>query len=147
MDNTKYGKYIVTQPKPGFWDEEGATKDGPDAIHPTVYIDGKIIPGAFYCECNWFYKPSKYSPPKHTHDFDEVLAFFGSNPDDPEDLCGEVELWLGGEKHMITRSSLVYIPAGLEHCPMLVRRADRPIFHFSTGNSGDYNKDKADEKS
>ena len=142
MVETKYGKYIITTPKPDFWSEEGATKDGPDVIHPTVYIDNNTIPGAFYVECNWFWKANYYSPPVHTHDFDEVLAFIGTNPGDPQDLCGEVELWLGDEQHIITKSSMVYIPAGLQHCPMLVKRADRPIFHFSTGTSGKYQKDK-----
>ena len=143
MAETKYGKYIITEPKPDFWSEEGAKKDGPDTIHPTVYVDDKILEGAFYVECNWFWKANQYSPPVHTHnDFDEVLAFIGSNPDDPQDLCGEVELWLDDEKHMLTKSCLVFIPKGLKHCPMLVKRADRPIFHFSTGTSGAYVKDQ-----
>ena len=64
---------------------------------------------------------------------DEVVAFFGTNPEDPWDLCGEVELWLGDEKHIITKSSLVFIPKGLKHCPLIARRVDRPIFHFTTG--------------
>ncbi len=33
------------------------------------------------------------------------------------------------------RSCLVYIPAGVDHCPMNVLRADRPIFHFSVGKT------------
>jgi hypothetical protein len=142
MIETKYGKYIVTTPKANFWSKEGAKKDGPDVIHPTVYLDDKIIKGAFYVECNWFWKANFYSPPVHTHsNMDEVLAFIGTDPNNPSDLCGEVELWLGDEQHFITKSSLVYIPAGLKHCPMLIKRADRPIFHFSVGTSGDYSKD------
>lgn len=141
----KYEKYIITEPKPNFWTEEGAKKDGPDVIHPTVYLDDKILEGAFYVECNWFWKDNQHSPPVHTHDFDEVLAFIGTNPEDPQDLCGEVELWLDDEKYMLTKSCLVFVPRGLKHCPMLVRRADRPIFHFSVGTSGMYAKDR-DEK-
>jgi hypothetical protein len=142
MSKTKYGKYIITAPKANFWDEEGTKKDGPDVITPVTYLDDKVLEGAFYVECNWFWKANKFSPPTHTHDFDEVLAFLGTNPEDPHDLCGEVELWLDGEKHILTKSCLVFIPRGLKHCPMLVRRADRPIFHFSTGTSGKYAKDR-----
>jgi len=137
----KYEKYIITKPKPNFWTEEGAKKDGPDVIHPTVYLDDKIIKGAFYVECNWFWKANYYSPPVHTHDFDEVLAFIGTDPSNPEDLCGEVELWLEDEQYMLNKSCLVYIPAGLKHCPMLVKKLSRPIFHFSVGTSGKYVKD------
>lgn len=141
----KYDKYIITSPKPNFWTEPGAKKDGPDVIHPTVYMDDDVLAGAFYVECNWFWKDNKHSPPVHTHDFDEVLAFIGTDPENPEDLCGEVELWLDDEKYMLTKSCLVFVPKGLKHCPMLVRRADRPIFHFSAGTSGMYVKDR-DEK-
>ena len=143
MAKTKYGKYIITEPKPSVWDvEEGIIKDGPDVMSSVVYLDNKVLDGAFYVECSWFRKDNKFSPPTHTHDFDEVLAFFGSNPEDPHDLCGEVELWLDDEKHILTKSCVVFIPKGLKHCPMLVRRADRPIFHFSAGNTKRYHKEK-----
>jgi mannose-6-phosphate isomerase-like protein (cupin superfamily) len=85
-------------------------------------------------ESHWFHKPTKYSPKQHTHDFDETLAFFGGDPADPMNLCGEVELFLNGESLVLTESCMVYIPAGMKHCPMNVKRADRPIFHFSVGN-------------
>jgi mannose-6-phosphate isomerase-like protein (cupin superfamily) len=140
MAKTKYGKYIITEPKPNFWSEEGAQKDGPDTIHPTVYIDNKVLKDAFYVECNWFWKANQYSPPVHSHEFDEVLAFIGTNPDDPQDLCGEVELWLDDEQYLLHKSCLVFIPQGLKHCPMLVKRLERPIFHFSVGTSGAYVK-------
>jgi hypothetical protein len=141
MAETKYGKYIITEPKPSRTAlAEPEPKDTPDVMTPMAYLDGLIIPGGIYAECAWFRKPTSYSPPPHMHDFDEVLAFFGSNPDDPENLCGEVELWLDDEKHVLTRSCLVFIPKGLQHCPMHIRRADRPIFHFSTGNATDYKR-------
>jgi hypothetical protein len=69
----------------------------------------------------------------HSHDYDEVIAFFGTNPNDPYDLGAEVELWLGDEKHIIKKSSLVFIPAGLKHCPLTFLRVDRPVFHYTTG--------------
>jgi quercetin dioxygenase-like cupin family protein len=136
---SKYAKYIIATPKPVGQAEP--PKDGGDVMTPVTYIDERIIPGAFYVECSWFWKPTKLSPPPHTHDFDEILSFFGSDPDNPKDLCGEVELWLGDEKHILTESCSVYVPKGLKHCPMIIRRADRPIFHFSTGTSGKYSKD------
>jgi hypothetical protein len=143
MTETKYGRFIITEPKPNIWDmEEGNVKDGPDVMTPVVYLDNKVLNGAFYVESSWFWKANKFSPPAHTHDFDEVLAFFGSNPKDPHDLCGEVELWLEDERHILTKSCLVFIPKGMKHCPMLILRADRPIFHFAAGNTNRYVKEK-----
>jgi hypothetical protein len=46
----------------------------------------------------------------HTYDFDEIIAFIGTNPDGIHNLGGEVELWLAGEKHLITKSCLVFVP-------------------------------------
>ena len=67
----------------------------------------------------------------HVHDVDELLGFLGSNPDDPSDLCGEIELHIDGEPHILTKSSYVFIPAGVKHVPLYINRVDRPIFHFS----------------
>jgi mannose-6-phosphate isomerase-like protein (cupin superfamily) len=139
MAETKYGKYIQTQPKPERTVAgEPEPKDTPDVMTPLVYLDGQVLEGGLYAECCWFHKPTAYSPPTHAHDFDEVLAFMGSDPENPRDLHGEVELWLGGERHILTESCMVFVPRGLEHCPMNILRAERPIFHFSTGNSTSY---------
>ena len=131
MDESKYAKFIITEP---LTEEHGyEVKDGPDVISSMAYLDGGVIKGAAYVETHWFHKPTKYSPKKHTHDFDEVLAFMGGDPENPMELNGEVELWIEDERHLLTKSCLVHIPAGIHHCPMNFLRVDRPIFHFSTG--------------
>jgi hypothetical protein len=106
-------------------------------------MDSEVIEGAFHLACAWFWKASDKGMPgqAHTHDFDEYIAFYGTNPEDPYDLCGEVELWLGDEKHMLTKSCAVYIPKGLQHCPLIIRRVDRPIFHFSVAPAISYSKE------
>jgi mannose-6-phosphate isomerase-like protein (cupin superfamily) len=133
MSGSKYAKFIVTEP---LAEEHGyEVKDGAEVMAAMAYLDGGVIEGAFYVETHWFKKPTKYSPKRHAHDFDETLGFFGGDPEHPLELSGEVELWIEDEKHLLTKSCLVYIPAGVEHCPMHVRPATRPIFHFSTGTT------------
>ena len=137
----KYGKYIVTELR-----RNVALPTWSGNIHPAekgsggrvLYLDSEIVPGSFYLDCAWsvpgeFPKPGGIGTKPHTHDYDEVLCFFGSNPDDFHDLGGEVEFWLGDEKFMITKSCIIFIPKGLQHCPLMIHRVDRPIFHFSTG--------------
>ncbi|MCK4368161.1 MAG: hypothetical protein KAV68_00605 [Dehalococcoidales bacterium] len=142
MAETKYGKYIITKPKadlklPEF--RRGAVEAPAETRTPLIYLDDEVIKGAFYVECVWFWKGSDKSDVEaHTHDFDEVIAFFGTNPDDPQDLCGEVELWLEDEKQILTKSCLVFVPKGMKHCPLIIRRVDRPIFHFTAGPAGTY---------
>ena len=147
MAKTKYGKYIVYDAKlPAL---KGAPPPPPPDGERTgtivLYVDENIIPGAFYLNAALIWKASDRGSPGivHSHDdYDEYVGFLGSNPEDPNDLCGEVELWLDDEQYRLTRSCLVFIPKGLKHCPMLVKRLDRPIFHFSAGTSGAYVKDK-----
>ena len=56
------------------------------------------------------------------------------------DLGGEMELWLGDEKYLLTKSCLVYAPRGLRHCPMIARKVNRPFIHFTAGNGTEYAK-------
>jgi quercetin dioxygenase-like cupin family protein len=133
MSDCKYAKFIITEP---LAEEHGyEQKDGPDVMAAMAYLDGGVLENAFYVETHWFKKPTQYSPKKHAHDFDETLGFFGGDPEHPLELNGEVELWIEDEKHLLNKSCLVYIPAGVNHCPMHVRPTGRPIFHFSTGTS------------
>ena len=138
-------KYIVTQTKPNegaipFLDQ--AHVPDKDARERVLYLDDEVVKGAFYVATTWFWKGTGPGPQAHVHDFDEVLGFFGTNPDDSHDLGGEVELWIDGEKHLLHKSFLAYIPKGMKHCPLRVIRADRPIFHFSTGPQSMYAGDK-----
>jgi hypothetical protein len=134
----KYDKYIVTRPKPDEAAEFVKDMPPPDVRQRVLYLDNEVVEGAFYLATSWFWKGTGPGPEAHTHDFDEVLAFFGTNPEDVYDLSGEVELWLEDEKHLLTNSFIAYIPKGMKHCPLRVIRADRPIFHFSTAQTGMY---------
>ena len=77
-------------------------------------------------------KPFKGDNPCHTHNFHEVLAWFGGNPDDLEDFGAEVEFFMGPEleKHVFTRPTVVYLPPGLPHCPLEITRVDSPIIQL-----------------
>jgi hypothetical protein len=37
---------------------------------------------------------------------------------------------------------LVFIPKGMKHCPLIVRRVDRPILHFSAGIARTYKEER-----
>jgi len=139
MVESKYAKFIITRPRAEGQGYE--QKDSPDIRASMAYLDDNVLKGAFYCESHWYKGPTKYSPKKHTHDFDEILGFFGGDALDPMNLNGEVELWIEDEQHLLHESCLVFIPAGVHHCPLYVRRADKPIFHFSTGPSKGYKRD------
>ena len=74
----------------------------------------------------------------HDHPYDEVLFFTGFNPESTTDLGAVVELGLEDEVHVIDSSCAVYIPAGMKHCPITVKRVDRPYGLAAVCMSGRY---------
>ena len=143
MAESKYGKYIVTELKQNI--VEAPWSPPPSEVSPgkggrILFLDNEVAPGAFYLECVWIMPRSEDEAERkgagvkpHTHDYDEVLCFFGTDPADFRNLNAEVELWLGDEKHIITKSCIVFIPKGLQHCPLKFHRIDKPVFHFTSG--------------
>ena len=83
-------------------------------------------------------KPFKGDNPCHTHNFQEFIAWYGGNPDDPDDFGGEVEFYFGEEleKHVFTKPTIVSLPPGLPHCPLEITRVDRPIIQIEMMLSG-----------
>jgi len=138
MAENKYGKYIVTELKlPSSVPQE--SPDPEKYRQRILYLDDEMVKGAFYLSSGWYLKASDIQQADaHTHDFDEVVAFFGTDSENPLDLCGEIEFWLGGEKYILNKSCLIFVPKGLSHCPYWIRRVDRPIVHFSTAPYGTY---------
>jgi hypothetical protein len=62
----------------------------------------------------------------------EIIIFLGSNPADPYDLGGEIEFWLEDEKYDLTKSCFIWVPRNMKHCPMVIKRVDRPIIHLGS---------------
>jgi hypothetical protein len=141
MAELKYSKYIIdTLQAP-----ESKKKIQPEYekyAKRILWLDDKVVEGAFHINTAWYLNAAEtLENVPHTHDSDEIIGFFGNNPDDPHDLGGEIEMWMDDEKYILTKSTLLFVPAGLKHCPLILRRVDRPIFHFTTIPGGQYIKD------
>jgi hypothetical protein len=85
-------------------------------------------------------KPFKGDNPTHTHNFWEFMAWYGSNPDDPDDFRAEVVFYFGKEleKHIFTRPTIISLPPGLPHHPFEITRVDSSIIQIEImiGNRG-----------
>ena len=77
-------------------------------------------------------KPFKGDNPCHTHNFQEFLAWYSGNPEDPDDFGAEVVFYFGEEmeKHVFTCPTVVSLPPGLPHCPLKITRVDSPIIQI-----------------
>jgi hypothetical protein len=142
MGESQYGKYIVsTLQMPE--SKEKIAADYTKYAKRILWLDNEVVEGAFHMNTAWYLKAADtLESVPHTHDSDEIIGFFGNNPENPYDLGGEIEIWLEDEKHILTKSSLVFVPAGMKHCPLILRRVDRPIFHFTTVPGGQYIKNE-----
>ena len=106
-----------------------------------VWIDDKAAPGSFQMNTAWYSAVPDRDPifEEHVHDdYGELVGFLGSDPDDPEDLGGRIEFTIGGEPHLLTKSSIIFLPPGVPHNPMRILEVDRPILHFSVVNNTTY---------
>ena len=111
-------------------------------------INGELNPDVcfgYHCINDTEYR----HPEPHTHDFDEYIVWMGGNAEDVFDFNAEIELFLGeeGEKHIIDKATVLYIPAGLVHCPINIKKVSKPIlynviaFHPSYYNSAATNQE------
>ncbi|MFC1838825.1 hypothetical protein ACFL1N_04535 [Thermodesulfobacteriota bacterium] len=138
MAGSKYGKHI----KSGI------------LITDVEHYTGKSIvahKGELDAECSLGYhcisKPMSFDIP-HSHNFHEMLCFIGGNPEDITGLGAEIEFTMGGgdnrETHRITESSVVSIPAGLVHCPIVFTRVKKPIIFLEISLSRTWNPEDFD---
>lgn len=141
MPGSETGKYIVTELK---------TPESKQLIQAeyskyatrVLWLDDQVVEGAFHMNTAWYLKAtaSTVEDRPHVHDTDEIIGFFGNDAANPYDLGGEVEIWLEDERHVISRSTMIFVPAGMSHCPLVITRVDRPIFHFTTLVGHHYDK-------
>jgi len=110
-----------------------------------LWIDGNEVPGAFQMNTAWYKKAQPRDPlfAEHTHDYDELIGFFGCDPDDPWNLHAVIELALDGETHRLERSSMIFVPGGMKHNPLRLLEVDQPIFHFSIVTNPEYSGETA----
>jgi hypothetical protein len=142
MAEQKNAKYFIFQDKPNLKPPEYQHPTDPKYTRRLAYIDEETVPGAeFGCETMWLLPGEESEAGQkmmdaHTNAFGVFIGFFSYNYDNIRDLGAEIELWIDGEKHIITNSFAAFIPAGLEHGPMTIRNIKRPIFHFTSSPCG-----------
>jgi hypothetical protein len=142
MVKLKYKKYIVEDYIIS-QEERLKAAENPERLTRLTRIlrlSDDIVKGSFYMGFVWSLKPStqKYDTEAHTHDYDEVLGFIGSDWKNPRDLGGEIEFWMEDEKYILKNSCVIFIPRGIKHCPLKDLRIDRPFLHFGMMTQGKY---------
>jgi hypothetical protein len=136
----KTSKYIVQDlkdPNKGTPEFQAMYKKFANRI---LWMDNNVIEGAIQMNTAWYFAVPERDPvfEEHVHDFNELIGFYGSDPDDPYNLGTRMEMAINGEMHELTRTTMLFIPAGLPHGPISIKEVDRPIFHFSISMNPEY---------
>ena len=129
MAKSQYERYLVRKPIR----EVGA----PPAVQvkgrttPSMtYMSNDLVPGCnLYIEFGWIYDVPDPNPYifEHSHENgNEVVLHIGSDPDNPEDLGGEIEFYVGGEPLVFDTTTALYVPKGLKHGPLTWKKFTRP---------------------
>jgi hypothetical protein len=140
MGDSKYSKYIVQELR--LPERKGSErKENNEAVKRVLWMDDDVVKGAFQMNCTWFLQPAAKKPVEstlHQHNANELLGAFSSDPAHPNDLGAEIEFWMEDEKFLLTKSSMIFIPQGIKHSPLIVNKIERPVFHFSSLMDGHY---------
>ena len=145
----EYGKYITQNLQAPPMNEEFNTMYKKWASR-LLWMDTNVVPGAFQMNTSWYTNAPDFRPlfrhEEHVHDFDEMLGFLGSNYEDPYDLGAVIEIGINGELHRLTKSSILFMPAGLKHLPLSILEMTRPVLHFSISMNPIYTSTRTEGK-
>jgi hypothetical protein len=128
MPESKYNKYLVTEPIKG------------RTVQSLTLMNNELIPG-----CNldimfsWIIKLPEYNAERaagHSHDYDEVILNIGADPQNPEYLGGEIEGFVGDEKQIISTTSAIYIPRNVQHGVVRWTKYENPHIQMAIKLSG-----------
>ena len=129
MAEAKYGKYLVPIPIRQL-KGKGNGNEGWDLFGQD--LGGLDVNIGFFSHKEAGRMNPELQQKPHTHAFDEVLFFMGSNPDDMSKLGVEAEICMGKEqeKHIITTPTAVVVPRGLPHCPITFLKVDNTCYFW-----------------
>ena len=128
MPESKYNKYLVTEPIKG------------RTVQSLTLMNNELIPGCnLDIMFNWIIKLPEYNAERaagHSHDYDEVILNIGADPQNPENLGGEIEGFVGDEKQIINTTSAIYIPRNVKHGVVRWTKYERPHIQMAIKLSG-----------
>ena len=134
LSKSRYARYIVYDTPSGIKRPDYMSPLDPQYTRPMAYIDNTVIPDAeFGCDTRWLLPGDRRKAgmpimDAHTLPHGTSIVISSMNYDDITDLRAEVELWIGGEKHIIKESFGAYIPPDVEQGPLIIRNIEKQTF-------------------
>ncbi|MFC1910839.1 hypothetical protein ACFLXC_06140 [Chloroflexota bacterium] len=127
MAESKYEKNLVQNPL-----HECGIKPFPTTgrqIPTMTYMGNDLVPNCnTYIEIGWIWEMPTPNPQifEHVHEYNELVLHLGTDPENPEELNGEIEFGMGDETVTINKTSALFVPKGVKHGPLKWNRVDKP---------------------
>src|SRR3989304_3862565 len=125
MKKANYEKYLVK--KPAY--EVTPAFEVVGRRPAMTLMSNNLVPGSnMYVEAGWVSGMPEPNPHihEHTHDYDEIVIHLGIDPDNPEDLGGEIDFYMDGQPLKINKTSAIFVPKGIKHGPLVWKGVARP---------------------
>jgi len=123
-NNINYERFLVRKP---VYERAAGIKNRQS---PTMtFMSSAQVPEAYYyIEFGWIYGIPEPNPPvtRHVHENDELILHFGGDPQNPEDLGGEIEIMVEDEPLIFNQNAALFAPKGLTHCPVTWKKFIKP---------------------
>ena len=142
LTEKKYSHYFITIPDMEKLAFGATTKKVTGKTDTRVYLSEKLVKGSdtHIAHIGIIDEPSTNPfTEDHQHPYDEIILLLGTDMDDPEDLGGEIEYYLGEElePHRTDRTNAIWLPKGFKH-NLKFLRVDRPFILLAISLSGEY---------
>jgi hypothetical protein len=144
MAEKDYEKYLVRRPRY----EVGGGYKGRQSPTMTYMSSAQVPEAKYYIELGWIYQMPEPNPHifEHAHNYDELILHIGGDPDNPEDLGGEIEIYVGGQPLVFDTTTALFLPKGVKHGPLTWKRVSKPHIEMTimlgTGDFAEANPGK-----
>jgi hypothetical protein len=124
-----YEQYVIRSPMR----EAGANfESGRQSPTMTYMSKTQINVANYYIEFGWIWDIVKPGIPKMVHDnYDEIVLHIGGDPNDPEDLGGDMEFGMGDDLLQFNKSYGMWVPRGVVHGPLNWHKVRKPFIEMA----------------
>lgn len=138
--NAKFAKYV----KPIHFEDPGWGSIRPWARMDSTFLEGESLTVDMGTVV-YAGKIGKEPYGAHVHDYDQVIYLLGGDCYSMGDLNAEVELCLGDDREVqqINSTTALYIPRGMPHFPLTVRKMTKRFYYIEISLAREYKETPA----
>ncbi len=137
MAKPNYERYLVRKP---IYEAGAPVVTNRQSPTMTLMSNAQVPEANCYIELGWIYGMPEPNPHIYemVHRYDEIVIHYGGDPDNPEDLGGKIEFFVGGQPLTFSTTTALFVPSGVKHGPLIWKKFRKPhiemAFIIGTGD-------------